>query len=173
MFRGRLINALTARGIGLDELDRALLRLLQQNGRRTNRDLALATHVVPSTSLQRVRSLVERGIISGFRAEVDLAAIGRPVQALISVRVRPPSRLVIEAFRAWAANLSETVSLFSTTGTFDFLLHVAVPDVDELYNLVVDRLTARPEVFDVQTSLVFDHRRSAAIEPTESAAPAE
>ncbi|SNQ49456.1 putative transcriptional regulator of the AsnC-family [Frankia canadensis] len=149
----------------MDELDRALLRLLQQNGRRTNRDLALATHVVPSTSLQRVRSLVERGIISGFRAEVDLVAIGRPVQALISVRVRPPSRAVIEDFRTWASGLTETVSLFSTTGAFDFLLHVAVPTVDGLYGLVTDRLAARPEVSDVRTSLVFDHRRSAAIEP--------
>jgi DNA-binding Lrp family transcriptional regulator len=153
----------------LDELDRALLRLLQQNGRRTNRDLALATHVVPSTSLQRVRSLVERGVISGFRAEVDLAAIGRPVQALISVRVRPPSRQVIEDFRVWAGGLVETVSLFSTTGAFDFLLHVAVPDVDGLYGLVIDRLTDRPEVCDVRTSLVFDHRRSAAVEPAHTA----
>ncbi len=150
----------------MDELDRALLRLLQQNGRRTNRDLALATHVVPSTSLQRVRSLVERGIISGFRAEVDLASIGRPVQALVSVRVRPPTRRVIEEFRAWAAGLVETVSIFSTTGDFDFLMHVAVPDNDGLYSLVIDRLTDRPEVCEVRTSLVFDHRRSTAVEPT-------
>lgn len=153
----------------MDELDRALLRLLQQNGRRTNRDLAMATHVVPSTSLQRVRSLVERGIISGFRAEVDLAAIGRPVQAMMSIRVRPPTREVIEDFRAWAGGLAETVSLFSTTGAYDFLLHVAVPSVGSLYELVIDRLTARPEVHDVRTSLVFDHRRTAAIEPAQPA----
>ncbi|WP_268761232.1 Lrp/AsnC ligand binding domain-containing protein [Frankia sp. AvcI1] len=89
------------------------------------------------------------------------------------MRVRPPSRAVIEAFRAWAADLAETVSLFSTTGSFDFLLHVAVPDVDGLYRLVIDRLTARPEVFDVHTSLVFDHRRSATVEPIEPADSAD
>ncbi|CAO5185248.1 putative transcriptional regulator of the AsnC-family [Frankia sp. AiPs1] len=153
----------------MDDLDRALLRLLQENGRRTNRDLALATRVVPSTSLQRVRSLIERGIISGFRAEVDLAAIGRPVQALVSVRVRPSARPVMEDFRNWASGLVETVSVFSTTGASDFLLHVAVADVDGLYGLVVDRITERPEVCEVRTSLVFDHRRTAAVEPVHPA----
>ncbi|MCM3885089.1 Lrp/AsnC family transcriptional regulator [Frankia sp. R82] len=153
----------------MDDLDRALLRLLQENGRRTNRDLALATRVVPSTSLQRVRSLIERGIISGFRAELDLAAIGRPVQALVSVRVRPSSRAVMEDFRTWAAGLRETVSVFSMAGDADFLLHVAVPDVDGLYGLVVDRITERSEVSDVQTSLVFDHRRAPSLEPVHPA----
>ncbi|MCK9878172.1 Lrp/AsnC family transcriptional regulator [Frankia sp. Ag45/Mut15] len=149
----------------MDDLDRALLRLLQENGRRTNRDLALATRVVPSTSLQRVRSLIERGIISGFRAELDLAAIGRPVQALVSVRVQPSSRATMDEFRTWASGLLETVSVFTTAGAADFLLHVAVPDVEGLYGLVVDRITERPEVNDVQTSLVFDHHRTSALEP--------
>src|SRR3712207_5689196 len=98
----------------LDAIDRALLRELENDARKTNRELAAAVGVVPSTSLLRIRAMRERGIIAGYRAEVDLAAVGRPIQALISVRIRPPSRPVITAFREWAAALPETIGLFVT-----------------------------------------------------------
>ncbi|WP_210718253.1 Lrp/AsnC family transcriptional regulator [Amycolatopsis acididurans] len=152
----------------LDELDQALLRELQRDGRRTNRELAAATGVSPSTSLERVRSMRERGVIRGFLLDVDLAEIGRPVQALIALRIKPPSRRVIEAFREWVALLPETVGVFVVSGGEDFLVHVAVPDNQALYEFVIDRLTQRPEVADVRTSVVYEHIRSRVIEPTKA-----
>ncbi|GAA4942571.1 Lrp/AsnC family transcriptional regulator [Streptomonospora halophila] len=149
----------------LDELDRAILREVQKDARRTNRDLAAAVGVAPSTSLERMRSLRERGVLRGYRAEVDLEAIGRGVQAMIAVRIRPPSRRNIESFREWAARLPETVGLFVTSGSKDFLIHVAVADTDGLYAFVIDRLTERPEVADVETSVVYEHMRTPAVEP--------
>ena len=68
----------------------------------------------------------------GALLDVDLAAIGRPVQALIAVRIRPPSRRNIEAFRDWAARLPDTVGVFVVSGNEDFLLHVAVADNQQL-----------------------------------------
>lgn len=153
----------------LDALDRALLRELQNDARQTNRDLAAATHVSPSTSLERVRSLRERGVIRGYHAEVDLAAIGRPVQALTAVRIRPPSRRNIESFREWVSRLPETIGVFVTTGTRDFLIHLAVPDTDGVYAFVIDRLTQRPEVADVETSIVYEHLRTRVVEPARPA----
>jgi len=149
----------------LDELDQALLRELQRDARRTNRELAAATGVSPSTSLERVRSLRERGVIRGYNVDLDLGALGRPVQALIAVRIRPPSRRVIEAFREWVAQLPETVGVFVVTGGEDFLVHVAVPDNDSLYAFVIDRLTQRQEVADVRTNVIYEHIRSPVIEP--------
>jgi DNA-binding Lrp family transcriptional regulator len=143
----------------LDELDSALLAGLQNNARQTNRDLAEAVGVAPSTSLERVRSLRERGVIRGYHADVDLQALGRGVQALVAVRIRPPSRQNIEAFREWVAQLPETVGVFVVSGGDDFLVHVAVPNTDGLYAFVIDRLTERPEVADVRTSIVYEHRR--------------
>lgn len=155
--------------VKLDALDRELLRELQNNARQTNRDLAAATGVSPSTSLERVRILRERGVIRGYRAELDLRAIGRPVQALIAVRIRPPSRPVIEGFREWAARMPETVGLFVTSGPNDFLIHIAVPDTDGLYAFVIDRLTERREVADVQTSVVYEHVQSRYLDPAPGA----
>jgi DNA-binding Lrp family transcriptional regulator len=148
-----------------DAVDRALLRELQNDARQTNRDLAAKTGVSPSTSLERVRLLRERGIVTGYHATVDLEAVGRPVQALISVRIRPPARPVIEGFREWAARLPEVIGLFVTSGAHDFLLHVAVPDVNGVYAFVIDRLTERREVADVQTAMVYEHVRPGRIDP--------
>ncbi|GAA5028832.1 Lrp/AsnC family transcriptional regulator [Actinopolymorpha pittospori] len=149
----------------LDELDTAILRELQRDARRTNRDIAAAVGVSPTTALDRTRSLRERGIIRGAILDVDLPAIGRPVQALIAVRIRPPSRPVIEAFRNWVRQLPDTIGVFVVSGSEDFLIHVAVPDNNSLYAFVIDRLTQRPEVADVRTSVVYEHLRSPAISP--------
>ncbi|MFI7385089.1 Lrp/AsnC family transcriptional regulator [Streptomyces sp. NPDC049813] len=149
----------------MDELDSALLRLLQQDGRRTNRDLAEKLGIAPSTCLERVRALRERGALLGFHAEVDLTALNRGLQAMIAVRVRPPTRAVIEQFQAFVARMPEVLSVFVLTGADDFLLHVAVRDADHLHSVVLDKLTERQELADVRTSVVYGHLRKNVIEP--------
>lgn len=149
----------------MDELDQAILRQLQSDARMTNRDVAAAVGVSPTTALDRTRGLRERGVIRGALLDVDLAAIGRPVQAMIAIRIRPPSRRVLEGFRAWATAMPDTLGVFVTTGSEDFLLHVAVPDNDALYAFVIDHLTQRQEVADVRTSIVYEHIRNHRMEP--------
>ncbi|WP_250027794.1 Lrp/AsnC family transcriptional regulator [Paractinoplanes maris] len=149
----------------LDELDTAILRELQSDARKTNREVAAAVGVSPTTALDRTRALRKRGVIRGALLDVDLKAIGRPVQALIAIRIRPPSRRNIEAFREWVSTLPDTLGLYVTTGTDDFIVHVAVPDNDSLYEFVIDRLTQRPEVADVRTSIVYEHIRNNGIRP--------
>ncbi|MCY1144956.1 Lrp/AsnC family transcriptional regulator [Actinoplanes sp. Pm04-4] len=144
----------------LDELDTAILRELQLDARKTNREVAAAVGVSPTTALDRTRALRRRGVIRGAILDVDLKAVGRPVQALIAIRIRPPSRRNIEAFREWVSTLPDTLGLYVTTGTDDFIVHVAVPDNESLYEFVIDRLTQRPEVADVRTSIVYEHIRN-------------
>ena len=144
----------------LDVIDTAILRELQVDARRTNRDVAAAVGISPTTALDRTRSLRDRGIIRGATLELDLPAVGRPVQAMIATRIRPPSRRNIEGFRDWVSKLPEVIGVFVTSGSEDFLVHVAVADNDALYAFVIDRLTDRPEVMDVRTSVVYEHLRS-------------
>ena len=149
----------------LDELDKAILRELQADARRTNKDIAAAVGVSPSTALERTRSLRERGVIRGAVLDLNLAAIGRGVQALIAVRIRPPSRRNIEGFRNWVSQMPETVGVFVVSGSEDFLVHVAVKDNQDLYAFVIDRLTERPEIADVRTSVVYEHLHNTQITP--------
>lgn len=149
----------------MDELDSEILAALQADGRRTNRDLASALAVAPSTMLERVRSLHARGLITGYHAEADPAALGRLVQALVTVRLRPQSRAVIDGFRNFVAALPETIQVFVTTGPDDLIVHVAVQDTDALQDFVLDSLTKRGEVAGVRTEVVFAHSRNHVITP--------
>ena len=144
----------------MDEVDVAILRELQSDARMTNRDLAAAVKISPTTALDRTRSLRARGVIKRASLEVDLASIGRGVQALIAVRIRPPSREVIEAFRDWVSELDQTLGVFVTAGNEDFIIHVAVRSNDDLYAFVIDELTQRREVADVRTSVVYQHLKN-------------
>ena len=149
----------------MDAVDWAIVRILQDDARVTNRDLASRVHVSASTSSERTRALQAAGVISGYHASIAMDALGRHVQALIAVTVRPPTRQHIEGFRNWAADLREVMSVFVVAGGSDFLLHVGVPDTETLYAFVIDRLTERPEVADVNTSVVYEHLRRPVLEP--------
>jgi DNA-binding Lrp family transcriptional regulator len=148
-----------------DELDAAIVAELQADARITNRELAARVGVAPSTSLERVRGLAHRGTIRGYHADIALTHLGRSVQALIAVRIRPPARDRIEAFRDFATRLPQTIAVFVVSGGEDFLIHVAVPDTDALYAFVIDKLTERREVADVRTSVVYEHLRRSVLEP--------
>jgi DNA-binding Lrp family transcriptional regulator len=149
----------------LDSIDWTLVRELQHDARCSNRDLAAAAHVSPSTSSERIRALRGEGVITGYHAAVDLPSLGRNVQALTAITIRPPTRTNIESFRNWAAALPELIGVFVVSGGSDFLLHVAVADTDALYAFVIDRLTERPEVADVNTTVVYEHLRRPVLEP--------
>ena len=149
----------------MDAIDWAIVRILQDDARVTNRELASRVHVSTSTSSERTRALHAGGVISGYHAAIAMDALGRRVQALIAVTIRPPTREHIEGFRNWAADLPEVMSVFVVAGGSDFLLHVGVPDTDALYAFVIDRLTERPEVADVNTSVVYEHLRRPVLEP--------
>jgi DNA-binding Lrp family transcriptional regulator len=149
----------------VDEVDSAIVRELQRNARQTNRDLARAVGIAPSTCLERVRLLRDRGVLTGYHAEVSLAALNRHVQAFLHVQVRPMSRDVIEGFKAYAAGLPEVLSVFVVAGGDDFLVHVAVPGVDALHSFLMDKFTGRREIVGFRSSVIYQHALNRVIEP--------
>ncbi|MDQ3404543.1 MAG: Lrp/AsnC family transcriptional regulator [Actinomycetota bacterium] len=140
----------------LDSVDVAILRELQKDARLQNKELAAIVGVAPSTALERVRSLRRRGVITGFHATVSLAALGRPISALLSVRVRPHRQQIVEAFKTFIVSQPETVSLLHVAGPDDYLVQVAVPSTTHLQQLLITRLLSRSEVVSVNTLLVFE-----------------
>jgi DNA-binding Lrp family transcriptional regulator len=149
----------------LDAIDHALLAALQHDARQTNRELAAAAHVSPSTSSQRLQALRRSGVIRGYHADIDPAALGRHVQALTAVTIRPPSRRNHDSFRTWAASLPDVISVFAVAGRDDYLLHLAVADTSALYTFMVDRITERDDVADFHTSVVYEHIRRPTLSP--------
>ncbi|WP_027344594.1 Lrp/AsnC family transcriptional regulator [Hamadaea tsunoensis] len=149
----------TPRPQGLDDLDRRLIDLLSNDGRLPNAALAEALGIAASTCLARLRALRERGVIRGFHADLDLALLGRPIQAMVSVRLAAHDREAVDRFRAIAPKLPGVLSVYHVTGSTDYLLHVAVGDPAGLRDVVLDRIVALPEVAHAETSLIFEHVR--------------
>ncbi|MEV0383247.1 Lrp/AsnC family transcriptional regulator [Nonomuraea sp. NPDC050643] len=145
----------------MDELDSAIVRLLQTDARQSNRELARQLGIAPSTCLERVRALTRRGVIRGYHADIDPAALNRGVQAMVSVQVRPLSRAVINAFKTSAAEMPEVLSVYVLAGGDDFLLHVGVQDLDHLHAFLLDRLSKRKEIVGFRTSVVFQQVQKA------------
>jgi DNA-binding Lrp family transcriptional regulator len=147
----------------VDAVDRAILGLVAEDARITNQRLADSVGVAPSTALARLRSLRERGVIRGFHAEVDLAALGRPLQALIAVRLVVHAREQIDAFTDAVRRLPGVLMVFHLTGVTDYLVWVAAADAQDLREFVVDHLATHPSVSHAETSLIYEHRRGPGI----------
>ena len=152
----------------MDELDSAIIQHLQTNARQTNRDLARAVGIAPSTCLERVRVLRDRGVITGYHAEISLAALNRHVQALLHVQIRPLSRSVIEGFKKYVTALPEVISVFVVAGEDDFLVHVAVPSVDSLHGFLMDKFSKRREIVRFRSSVIYQHARNRVISPLDT-----
>ena len=147
------------RHVQLDDIDHILLDELRRDARIPNNALAAAAGIAPSTALGRVRSLVERGVILGFHAEVDPEALGQGIQAMISVRLQAEARKHIGEFGEQIASLEEVLNIYFIAGADDFLIQVATVDTAALRNFVVDNLSAHPAVYATETILIFEHVR--------------
>jgi len=147
----------------LDRIDGRLVAELQNNARLSNKELAARVGLAPSTTLERVRRLQETGTILGFHAEVDPKALGIGLEALVSVRLHQHSRDLVAAFRASILEQPEVIDAYHLAGAIDFLLHVAVRDVDHLRNLAMDKISSRAEVAHLETAIIFEHIRGGAL----------
>lgn len=140
----------------LDKIDCALIEHLQNNARLSNKELASAVGLAPSSCLTRVQHLRSEGVLKGAHTEVDPDALGVGLQALIAVQLRQHSRAQVKAFWKHILGLPEVLMIFHVAGTHDFQVHVAVRDAHHLRDLALDAFTTRPEVAHIQTSLIFE-----------------
>ncbi len=104
-------------------------------------------------------------MVTGYHASVDLGSLGRPIQAMVAIRLRPKTAAIVDSVveRLW--ELPEALAVFMLSGIDDILVHLSVEDTDALRHLVLDRISSIEGVVDERTSLVFEHRRRTVVEP--------
>ena len=144
----------------LDDIDRKIVATLSNAGRLPNNALAEAVGIAPSTALARVRSLVAKGVIRGFHADVDPAALGLGIQVMIAVRLRPEARANLGSFAHLVARLPGVMNVFFLGGADDFLVHIAAADTDALRDFVAEHLSRHPDVANTVTNVIFEHVHS-------------
>lgn len=144
--------------VSLDRTDFKILDLLQNNARLSNKELAAAVELAPSSCLARVQRLRDAGVLQGFHARVALEALGIGVQAVVAVRMRQHNRNHVKTFMKHLRALPEIREIFYVTGAHDFLVHVVARNMEHLKDLALDVFTNRAEVAHIETSLVYEYQ---------------
>ncbi len=142
---------------GLDPTDRRIVALMQEDARRSNKELAAAVGIAPSTCSERVRRLEEAGVLRGYTADVDPAALGIGMRAMLAIQLRRHNASEVDTFRDRALSMPEVIEVSHVTGGNDFLVQVVVRDAAHLRDLAVSGFTSLQEVAHIETSLMFDH----------------
>ncbi len=136
---------------GLDGLDRAILRALQEDGRLTNVDLARQVGLSPSPCLRRVKSLEERSYIQGYAASLDPARLGRALQVVVMVRLSDQRQETLAAFEEAVVGIEDVLRCSLIAGDADYLLTVQVRDLDSYHALYTERLGELPGVASLRS----------------------
>ena len=139
----------------LDRTDLLLLAELQRAGRLTNAELAERVHLSASACLRRVQRLEREGVIGGYSAQVDPERIGLGLQAFVRVQLRHHDAAAVAAFADFVGQWDEVVTCHALTGDMDYLLQVAVRDLEHFSRFLLDRLLTQAGVADVNSSFVL------------------
>jgi len=140
----------------LDELDRAILRILQDNGRASYSEIARRLGVPESTVRLRVRKLVEKGIIRKFAALINPFKAGYSIVAFIAVDVEPGK---VKRAAEELIKLPEVDVLGIATGAHDILMQVTVRDLQELEEFLIEKLGRIEGIRSTETSILTSVRK--------------
>lgn len=140
----------------LDDVDRAILGLLQANGKITNTDLADQVGLSPPSTLERVRKLERLGVIRGYVALLSPAALGVKTMAIVHVSLREHGRQPLNSVKVALSALADVQSCWHTAGEDDFILKVVVADMDAYEDFVTNRLSAIPGIGRIRTTFILN-----------------
>lgn len=127
----------------LDRIDLAILDRLQHDGRMTNQALSAAINLSPSACLARVRALEQAGIIAGYQAKIAIERVAPTVTILAEVTLRSHHPEDFARFERTVAGIETIVEVLEVSGSFDYLLKVAVSDIQS-WRALSDRLLGEP-----------------------------
>ncbi|HKA90527.1 MAG TPA: Lrp/AsnC family transcriptional regulator [Haliangiales bacterium] len=146
--------------MALDRIDFEILSALQNDARLANKELAARIGMAPSSCLERVRTLTRAGVLRGSHADVDAAALGIGLEALVAIRLVKHSREAFRSLYATMLAMPEVLTVFHVSGVNDLLVHIAVRDIHHARDLIVERFATRTEVDHCETSVIFDMHRN-------------
>jgi Lrp/AsnC family leucine-responsive transcriptional regulator len=139
----------------MDAIDRNIISHLQQHGRMTNVELARLNELAPSSMLERVRRLEDKGIIKGYRAVLDPKSLGYAVQAMVMINLDRHQAGPIDEFEDKIRAVPEVKSCWHLAGRYDYMVHLVVRDIDHLGTLVKHVLADMKGVEKQETFLVL------------------
>lgn len=137
----------------MDAIDLKILNELHKDGRQSHQDLSAKVGLSPTPCARRIRKLEEDGTIAGYTARIDEARMGFGFSVFVSVRLDRQIDDRLGAFEADIRVCPEVVDCWLMTGSFDYLLRVAVRDLEEFERFLTGRLTKLPGVASLESSI--------------------
>ena len=139
----------------MDSIDRAILGLLQDDGRMTNVDLAQRVGLTAPPCLRRVRALEERGLIRGYHAALDPQAMGFAISAFAMVSLKSQAEADLARFEEHVAGIPEVRECHMLNGEIDFILKIVATDLQQFQSILTSALITAPNVAGVKTSFTI------------------
>jgi Lrp/AsnC family leucine-responsive transcriptional regulator len=139
----------------MDALDRAILSHLQRDGRLPNVELAERVRLSPSPCLRRVRALEQAGVIRGYHADIDPAAVDRAFEVTVHIELSMKDRATVEAFETGIAAFNEVVECRRMFGLPDYVVRVAVADPSAYETFYMNKLAALPGLARVNSQFTM------------------
>ena len=139
----------------LDDIDKKILNILQENGRITNAELAGRVGMSPPPMLERVKKLEKKGIIKKYVTLLDPESIGKGTMALVSGSLDRHHIKSIDQFTRAIEKLPEVMECYHITGEEDYILKVAINDIREYEDFVLKKLTKIQAINKIKTSFVL------------------
>ncbi|MGB0100453.1 MAG: Lrp/AsnC family transcriptional regulator [Nocardioides sp.] len=155
----------TGAPVAIDDLDRRILRALDDEPDLTNKALAHRLGLAESTCAYRVRALREADVVTARRLGLNPRALGFPLQAVIKVRLGSHGAAHVNKLYDDLTRAPGVIQVFHVAGEDDFHLHVAVQDAEALRDFVLRHITVHRVVRGTETQLVFGHRDGAGVLP--------
>ncbi len=140
---------------GMDDLDAAILRYLEHNGRATNYDVGEAVGLSASATSRRIQSLEETGAIRGYRALINDRLLGKHMTVFVRVTLERQSATVLGAFESAVKHTRGIVSCHLMAGQYDYMLVAKVADIDDYGRLHQNELSRLPGVTRLETSFAL------------------
>lgn len=137
----------------LDAIDRRIVRALREDGRISLLDLATAVGLSPTPIARRVRKLEESGVITGYAALIDEAALGFGVSVFVSIKLDRQVDDALVAFEKAVAEFPEVVDCWLMTGNRDYLLRVATEGLAQFEQFLVGRMSKVPGIASMESSI--------------------
>jgi DNA-binding Lrp family transcriptional regulator len=153
----------------LDDIDRKILKELQDDGRMTNVELARRVGISAPPCLRRVRALEQAGYIKGYRALLDEKLLGFEVTVFAMVHLSSQAEADLKAFEAFVRKEPLVRECWMLSGEIDFILKCVAPDL-KTFQAFVAELTAAPNVRNVKTSLTLRNSKNAPSVPMQEGA---
>jgi DNA-binding Lrp family transcriptional regulator len=139
----------------LDLTDLRILRELQADASLSNVELSRRVHLSPSPCLSRVKALEAAGLIRQYVALLDPVQLGLALNVFIFISLKQQSRKALDVFEARIRDRDEVMECYLMTGDADYLIRVAVPDMAALECLIIEHLSAMPEVEKIRSSFAL------------------